>query len=312
MSTTIKHKLIKGYQKQIASYDEILAGGGEAKPIWQQLLHNIDEFGTSSLNNRHQEIVRQLRENGVTYNVYDDPNDSSRPWQIDPIPLLIEEKDWKQMERGIQQRSQLLNILLQDIYGARHLLRDKVIPPELLFRHSGFLRPCQDAFLPKQRRLIIHGLDMARGPKGQMWVLNDRAEAPSGMGYALENRKVMGQLLPELFQNIPTKPITPFYATLQQAVIELLPHPKENPFIVYLTPGPMNETYFEHAYMASYMGYTLVQGNDLVVRDGFVWLKCQTPNPSEFNSKFLKFKFNSKVVINYLTECGTFVKPIDS
>ncbi len=273
MSTITRESLLEEYRQKIASYDEILDNQGQVKPAWQQLLSNVGELDLAEVEVRHREIIRQLRQNGVTYNVYDDPEDVSRPWQIDPMPFLIEAKDWQLMEKGIQQRSQLLNILLQDIYGSRHLLRDKVIPSNLLYRHKGFLRACHDLQLPQQCRLVIHGLDMARGPKGQMWVLSDRASAPSGMGYALENRKVMNQLLPELSQDIHAKPIDPFFVTYQKALLSLLPHPKESPFIVYLTPGPMNETYFEHSYLASYMGYTLVQGSDLVVRDGFVWLK---------------------------------------
>jgi len=154
MSIGTREGLLKKYRQNIASYDEILDDNGQVKPIWGQLLQNVEELDLEEVGDRHREIVRQLRQNGVTYNVYDDPADMTRPWQIDPMPLLIDSEDWDMIERGIQQRSQLLNLLLQDIYGARHLLKDKIIPPNLLYKHRGFLRACYDLQLPQQSRLI--------------------------------------------------------------------------------------------------------------------------------------------------------------
>lgn len=273
MLATEPGTILEEYRKQIHSYDEILMTDGSLKAGWQKLFDNIRKLSIQEIRLRHQEIIRQLKENGVTYNVYGDPKGLNRAWEIDPIPFLIEQKEWEEISRGFIQRSYLLNLILKDLYGERKLIRKGIIPAELIFGHGGFLRPCDKLILPGNKNLIIHASDMARGPDGRMWVLNDRTQSPSGIGYTLENRTVLNRFLPELFQGIHPKSLSGFFFNLQQAVIEILPQPKEDPFIVYLTPGPNNETYFEHTYLASYLGYSLVQGNDLVVRDGYVWMK---------------------------------------
>ncbi|SDK98144.1 Uncharacterized conserved protein, circularly permuted ATPgrasp superfamily [Catalinimonas alkaloidigena] len=262
------------YRSLVVSYDETLEKSGEFKPAWAQLLTNLQRLGLPQLEARHQEIIRQLKENGVTYNVYDDPQGLSRAWQIDPIPLLIEEQEWQTISAGLKQRAELLNLMLLDLFGERRLIRDKVLPPELIYRHSGFLRECQQLRIPGDYQLVIHAADLARGPDGRIWVLSDRTQAPSGMGYALENRSVVSNILPDLYEHIHVLPVAEFLSHFHESILKILPHAKEDPFIVYLTPGPNNETYFEHSYLSSYLGYTLVQGSDLVARDGYVWLRC--------------------------------------
>lgn len=273
MITDTTDSLLKSYQQLIDSYDEILDASGQVKPHWRTLFATLEKLGMKELTVRNQEIINKLRENGVTYNVYESPDGLNRPWQLDPIPFLLEKNEWDTISKGLQQRAILLDLMLKDIYGPQHLIKEGILPAELIYDNTGFFRPCNDLKLPSEKQLILYATDIARGPDGRMWVVDNRTQAPSGSGYALENRSVMSKILPELTEGMFVSRLSPFFTSLQQQVSALSNRTKEHPNIVYLTPGPNNETYFEHAYLASYLGYTLVQGDDLVVRDGFVWLK---------------------------------------
>lgn len=273
MLTDAAVNLLESYRSGIDSYDEILDTNGKVKPHWQALFSTMEKLGLPELQNRNVEIIGKLRENGVTYNVYDDAGGMNRPWQLDPIPFLIEQKEWSHIAKGLQQRAQLLDLILKDIYGPRNLVRDAVIPPELVFANVGFCRPCNDIRLPEEKQLSLYAADIARGPDGQMWVLDNRTQAPSGSGYALENRIVTSKLLPELADGMYVSKLSPYFNSMQNTVLRVANKNKDAPNIVYLTPGPSNEAYFEHAYLASYLGYTLAQGDDLMVRNGVVWLK---------------------------------------
>ncbi len=222
---------------------------------------------------RNQEIINKLKENGVTYNVYNADNGGNRAWKLDPIPFLIHQKEWQNIEKGLKQRAHLLDLILKDIYGPQLLIKKNIIPAELVFDNSGFLQPCFDVKQKLQNQLLIYACDMARGPDGKMWLLDNRTQSPSGSGYTLENRTVMAKVFPELNKNIYRNRLSPYFIHLQQTVATLGNLSNENPKVVFLTPGVDNETYFEHVYLSSYLGYTLVQGSDLLVRDGFVWLK---------------------------------------
>ena len=273
MLTEASVNLLQTYRSGLNSYDEILDVKGRVKPHWQALFATLEKLGIDELKTRNQEIIDKLRENGVTYNVYEGVDGLNRPWQLDPIPFLIEQKEWNTIAKGLQQRALLLDLILRDIYGPRNLVRDAIIPAELVFDNVGFSRPCADLILPAPNQLVLYAADMARGPDGQMWIVDNRTQAPSGSGYTLENRVVMSKLLPELADGMYVSKLSPFFNSIQSTVSRLSGKTKEAPNIVYLTPGPNNESYFEHAYLASYLGYTLAQGDDLLVRDGYVWLK---------------------------------------
>jgi len=273
MLTQAQTSLLQAYQSDISSYDEVIGTNGLVKPHWKQLFASLEKLGLNELNFRNQEIINRLRENGVTYNVYGSTDGLNHPWQLDPIPFLIEQKEWEQITMGLKQRVQVLDLMLRDIYGPQRLIREGILPPELVFDNTGFFRPCFDVKLPSENQLLLYAADMARGPDGRMWLVDNRTQAPSGAGYTLENRRIMSKLLPELTEGMYVGRLFPFFNTIHQTVLSVAPHAKENPNVVYLTPGPNNETYFEHAYLASYLGYTLAQGDDLVVRDGYVWLK---------------------------------------
>lgn len=264
------------YPASVGAYDEMLDAQGQVRPHWQYLMRALDELGPEELGRRQREAHKLLRENGVTYNVYDTPDGQHRPWQLDPVPFLITSDEWATIEAGLVERAELLNLILADLYGPRELLRKGLLPLELVYRHGGFLRPCDGIQLQGRHQLIVYAADLARGPDGRMWVLGDRTQAPSGVGYALENRFAMTRVLPSLFRDSRVHRLALFFQSLRAGLNAIAPSTAENPRVVVMTPGPHNETFFEHAYLASYLGYPLVQGDDLTVRDGCVWLKSLT------------------------------------
>ncbi|GAA4807423.1 circularly permuted type 2 ATP-grasp protein [Litoribaculum gwangyangense] len=242
-------------------------------PNWEKLLNNLTQMGTEKLLAKQDEINWLMDENGVTYNVYNDPKGMQRSWDLNIVPFLIHQNEWQTVEKGITQRAELLNLILKDIYGEKELIKNGIIPQEVIFAHRGFLRQCDQIQYKTSKHLLIHSADLARGPDGRMWVVNDRTQAPSGMGYALENRYSISRVLPDIFRDINVKQPSQFFYEFNQMLLDCAPQNKNNPNIVILTPGPLNETYFEHAYMASFLGYPLVTGNDLVVRNGKLWMK---------------------------------------
>lgn len=243
----------------------------QIQPHWQPFIQAIGQMGVKELDRLQLEIGRLLRENGVTYNL---PNqlEQRRSWQLDLIPLIIHQKEWQIIEQGMKQRAQLFNLLLQDSYGPRRAIAKGVIPFQLILGHNGFLRACDGIRLRGNRELILYAADLARGPDKQMWVLADRTQAPSGAGYALQNRTIMARCLGGLIQDCDVYRLSKFFAEWQNTLIYLSPQ-QHNPRVVILTPGPRHPTYFEHIYLASYLGYSLVQGDDLTMRNGVVWLK---------------------------------------
>ncbi len=273
MVTETIHSLLDSYKSQISSYDEILASDGSIKPYWENLFTGLEKIGNLELKNRLQEIKNKIRENGVTYNVYQEPKGLNTPWKLDPIPFLIEQKEWESISKGLQQRAVLLDLIYRDVYGDKKLLKDGILPAELVFENTGFFRSCSDVKLPTENQLMTYAADMARGPDGRMWVLDNRTQAPSGSGYTLENRVIISKIMPELGEEFYVSRLSPFFTQAQQSMFKVFREKSEHLSIVYLTAGPNNETYFEQAYLASYLGYTLVQGDDLVVKNGYVWLK---------------------------------------
>lgn len=253
-------------------HDEMLTSAGIIRPHWHPLVDALNAMGPDGLAERWQEGRRLIHDNGVTYNVYGDSQSTERPWPLDPVPFLLESGEWAAIEAAIVQRATLLNHTLRDLYGPQRLLRDRKLPPELVFEHPGFLRPCHGATPPGNVWLHSYSADIARSPDGRWWVLADRTQAPSGAGYALENRLVSLRVLPDGFRAGNVRRLAPFFQSYRDTLRGLAPN-RENPRVVVLTPGPYNETYFEHAFLARYLGYTLVEGGDLTVRSNKVYLK---------------------------------------
>lgn len=261
------------YAHAQGNFDEMLNSTGQVRPHWNDLVLALQTLGIHEVERRHGELSKLLRENGVTYNVYSDPEGNNRPWQLDPVPLLIGGEEWHEIEAGLLERAHLLNLILVDLYGPRNLIRNGLLPFELIYNHGGFFRACDQIRLSGEHQLILYAADLARGLDGRMWVLSDRTQAPSGAGYALENRLAMSRIFPNLYRDIPVQRLDRFFHALRTSLTAIAPNAAENPRIVVMTPGPLNETFFEHAFIASHLGYPLVQGDDLTVRDGFVWLK---------------------------------------
>lgn len=250
-----------------SSYDEMFDDDHTIRPHWKVLRENLEAIGYEQLSLKQKEIDWRLEDNGVTYNVYNDPGGMNRPWKLDPIPLIIEEEQWKIVEDGLKQRCLLFNLLLQDIYGEQRAIKDGIIPMEVIYAHGGFMREMHSLITP----LVIYAADMARGPDGKIWVINDRTQAPSGLGYAIENRLTMNAAMGDLSEGISIRRLYDFFESFKTVF-----NPSERnraALNVLLSPGPHNETYFEHAYLSSFLGLTLVQGQDLLAKNGALWLK---------------------------------------
>ncbi len=248
------------------------AANDSALPAEQQLMQFVEIFGPKHLAKRRKIAGQMLRANGATHNVFDAP-EHPRVWQFDPIPLVISADEWVHIEAGLVQRARLLNLILADIYGARKLFSQGLLPPELVYAHKGFLWPCVGHVLDKDQPLSMYSANLARGRDGRFWVLKDRTNPLFGSGYALENRLVMSHSFSGLFKDLQVHRLAMYFHSLHAMLTRLARHNQTDPRIVLLTPGPHHDAYFEHAYLAAYLGYPLVQGADLVVRDSCLWLK---------------------------------------
>lgn len=265
-------ELRTSYRPPSGIYDEMMTEGGALRPHWRRMVEGIDALGPGGMTRRWDMAQRLIHENGVTYNVYGDPRGMERPWALDPMPVLMDAAEWRGLESGLIQRARLLNALLADIYGEQRLLTENMLPPALVFANPRFLRPCHGVPVPRGTFLHFYAVDLARGPDGSWWVIGDRTQAPSGAGYALENRTVVSRSLPELFRDNRVHRLAGFFQAVRASLASLSPRPGE-PMTVLLTPGPYNETYFEHAYLARHLGCTMAEGDDLTVRDDIVYLK---------------------------------------
>jgi uncharacterized circularly permuted ATP-grasp superfamily protein/uncharacterized alpha-E superfamily protein len=254
-------------------WDEMLAAPGEPRPHWAPIVRWLRGEGRTEMARRWEQGRRLIHENGVTYNVYGDPRGMHRPWELDAVPLVVSSGEWAWLEHALAQRARVLNLVLADLYGPQQLLHDGLLPPELVYANPAFLRPCHGVALPGGVALHVYAADLARAADGRFWVIADRTQAPSGAGYALENRIVVSRTLPEIFRECRVQRLAAFFGTIRDTLRALAHRHRENPRIVLLTPGPYNETYFEHAYLARYLGFTLVEGADLTVRDSVVYLK---------------------------------------
>jgi len=264
---------LASYSAEPGRYDELLDAAGELRPQWRPLVERITGIDARASSRRALDLTRRLIvENGVTYNVYADPQGADRPWALDPIPLVLTSAEWRTIERGLAQRARLLNALLADLYGPQRLLAEGIVPPELVFGHPNFLWPCVGTTPRNGNWLQVYAADLARAPDGQWWVMADRTQTPSGAGYALENREILEQVLPDSLAELHTRRINGFFGELRDRLLDCA-DANETALAVILTPGPFNETYFEHAYLARQLGLPLVEGTDLTVRDDTVYLK---------------------------------------
>lgn len=274
--------LLQGYPKSALRHDEMLGGNNEPRAHWFALLKHLADEKPEVMRQRLQTVQRQVRENGVTYNVYADPRGSQRPWNLDVLPLILPPDEWHEIEQAVIQRASLLNQIMLDVYGEQHMLSEGLLPAGLVYGNGGFLRPCHAHAPHAGIALHTYAADLARGPDGRWQVVTDRAQAPSGAAYALENRQIISRAFPELFRELKIADLDSFFATLRDSLdywgrqctgAQTPLQQGEQPLMVLLTPGPYNETYYEQSYLARYLGFPLVEGSDLTVRGGKVWMK---------------------------------------
>ncbi|MEA3521721.1 MAG: circularly permuted type 2 ATP-grasp protein, partial [Campylobacterota bacterium] len=255
-----------------SSFDEVFDEQGRTRSCWQDILNDIEIAGLDKIQEKQEEIDWHLEDNGVTYNTYDN-NDtqSSRSWKLDPIPFVIESDEWDHICKGLQQRAKLFNLILKDLYSDQKLIKDNIIPAEVIYGHKGFATEVYDFGYKENFNLYFYATDIARGPDGKMWVIKDKTQAPSGLGYAIENRLTMNVVAKKLYPNIETKKLSSFIEDSKSALKKLAGGDISNAAL--LTPGPHNETYFEHAYLSSFLEINMVRGEDLLSKNGALWLK---------------------------------------
>lgn len=266
-------EIVSQYVPPNQLYDEMLQADGGIRPAWSKMVRSLNQDGAVGLGRRSDQTRHLLRENGVTYNVYGASKDLERPWELDPIPLMMPVAEWQVLGDAIQQRARLLNKILADVYGTQDLMRAGVFPPNVLFEHPGYLLPCVKIAPPEGIFLHWYAAQLARDAHGNWITLGDRSQGPSGAGYAVENRIIVSRTLPEEFQNLNVVRLASYFMALQNTLASLAHSHRENPRVVLLSPGPRSSRYFEDVYLARYLGYTLVEGGDLTVRGDGVYLK---------------------------------------
>ena len=251
-----------------------MVDGQQLRAPWRQFFGFLGADAAAGLNRHQDDARRQIRDNGVSYNVYADASGPSRPWPLGVLPMLIGADEWAQIEAGVAQRAALLNAMARDIYAGQSLLQQGLLPPALVYGHPGYLRALSGFCPPAGIFSHIAAFDLARAADGRWWVVAQRTQVPSGLGYALENRLIVSRLFSPAFREMRVQHLARSFncllGTLAQHSRVL---PGERFQTVLLTPGRYNETYFEHAYLARYLGVPLVEGSDLTVRDDRLYLK---------------------------------------
>jgi uncharacterized circularly permuted ATP-grasp superfamily protein/uncharacterized alpha-E superfamily protein len=253
------------------NFDEMMDHHGQVRGHWRPFLGMLKALGPEEVNRRFAAADRQLRDSGVFYRVYEDPAGAVRPWPLSHVPLLIDATEWQELQAGLIQRAELLEAILADVYGPANLVRDGRLPAAAIAGNPEFLRPLVGVEPPGGYHLRFYGVDVGRSPDGRWWVLGDRTQAPSGAGFALENRLALSRAMPDIYRELRVERVAPFFQAFQ-AELSSLSRRDDSPVCV-LSPGPMNETYFEHAYLARYLGFLLVEGEDLTVREDGVFIR---------------------------------------
>lgn len=254
-------------------FDEAFAADGSPRPGWAGLIEAARDARVDEFVRRSSQADEQLRENGVTFNVFHDGTQHQRPWRLDLLPMIVTAAEWRRLEKALNQRARLLQWIVQDSYGPRQLLHDGSLPPEVLFANPGFVRSFCNLHTGSNPFVTMYASELARGPGGEWCVMADRAESPAGMAFALENRIVVSRTIPPDLYQQPIQRLAPFFLQLQNSLRKLGSRQTDNPRIVLLSPGAKHPYYFEHVYLARYLGYSLVEGADLAVREDRVYLK---------------------------------------
>ena len=256
-----------------SSFDEMFDTQCNVKPHWNEIKNGLDNAGIKQLEQKQLEIDWRLEDNGVTYNIYNDPEGNNRRWNLDPIPLVLTSDEWEEISKGLKQRAKLLNLIFKDLYTEQKLIKEGIIPAEIIFAHKSFTPEIFNFENIDYYSMRFYATDISRGPDGKFWVINDRTQSPSGLGYAIENRLTMNSISDDLYPNVEILKMAEFIEGFKTMLKSLCSSNQDNPLIALLTPGPLNETYFEHSYISSFLDLTLVQGEDLLVKNNQLWLK---------------------------------------
>ncbi|MCB1202023.1 MAG: circularly permuted type 2 ATP-grasp protein [Leptospiraceae bacterium] len=273
-SQALQWDLARGYTPINGRHDELMTANGEIRPLYKFLLESINQMGPGQFAQRRNESARLLQENGVTYNIYQGDEKNERLWRMDPLPVLISSEEWSTIEPGLIQRAELFELALNDLYSEQTLIREKIIPPDIIFRHPGYLRAAAGTLRARgQRTLPMYAADLVRHSDGILRVVGDRTQSPSGAGYALENRVVLSRIFPSLYRDSHVHRLALFFRAFRTQLTQFKGKRPDEVQVGLLTPGPGNETYFEHAYLAGYLGLTLVQGGDLTVKANRLFMK---------------------------------------
>ena len=279
---------------RVPAFDEFAAADGTVRQGWSSLLAGLDEFADTDLLRAQGDVARLLEDDNVTYT----PNPASamsiadesdghgppavstpeglvepQPWRLDPLPMIIDDREWAGLEAGLVQRTQLLDAIMADLYGTRRLLSRRHIPAAAIFDHDEYVRPVVGSGVLTGPRLFMVAADLGRDSSGQWKVISDRTQAPSGAGYAMQNRRVVSRVMPEIYQQANLHRLTPFFQAMRLALVDAAHHAVEDPRVVVLSPGTLSETAFDQAFVASLLGFPLLEGSDLTVRDGRVWMR---------------------------------------
>ncbi|WP_433761929.1 circularly permuted type 2 ATP-grasp protein [Nocardia sp. CA-135398] len=257
-------------------YDELVDPTGGVRRMWSELSADFVELGTTGLGRLDSRVRRLIDDDGIYYTEVGAAGEPPMPtaWRLDPIPLLVSADDWTRLEAGLVQRSRVLDEVLTDIYGARRTITTGLLPPEVVFGNSGYVRAAHGITIPGRHQLFLHACDLSRWSDGQFRVIADWAQAPSGAGYALADRRVVSTAIPEAFEHSNPRPLSPFARAMRLMLIESAPMADDDdPVVVVLSPGVHSETAFDQAYLASTLGFPLVESADLVVREGALWMR---------------------------------------
>ncbi len=252
-------------------YDELVDSSGAMRPHWRPFLKALAGLGRRESERRFAAADQYLRDSGVFYRVYHDPAGAERAWPLSHVPLIIGSEEWHHIEAGLIERAEVIEAVLTDAYGAGKLCRDGLLPAAALAGSPEFLRPLVGIQPRGGAYLHVYAADLGRGPDGHWWVLGDRTQAPSGLGYALENRIALSRAMPETYQSLKVERLAGFFQAFRASLTRY--NRPDDARICLLTPGPLNETYFEHAYLARYLGFLLVEGEDLTVRGEEIFVR---------------------------------------
>jgi uncharacterized circularly permuted ATP-grasp superfamily protein/uncharacterized alpha-E superfamily protein len=276
--------LLLRYAPSEARFDEMVDASRAPRAHWRPLLSHLAGLPAEVMRRRSAFVNDAIASDGVSYNVYADPIGTSRSWELDVMPLVLPAEEWRFVAAAVAQRAKLLDAILKDLYGPQTLLAEGLVPPALVFGQRTFLWPAHGIVPPDGVALHIYAADLARSPDGRFWVLADRTRGPAGAGYALQNRMTLARAFPDAFREVQVEHLLPFFSALrdtltkraQEHTVGRVSRPRlddEAPLAVVLTPGPYNETYFEHSFLAKQLGFPLVEGQDLIVRGDKVYLK---------------------------------------